>query len=436
MTLEEYENAFNHMILDDAMDEYGIIRHQLTCPDRKPISEELLQQERDEKDRRKAAGLKWHPLDGTPAYAMYEDANYVGNRYLIAQVWRSRVTEDSGSKVDAKRAFEATLYPYREGIKKEKGYWPKPYGALKGDYAVDRNYTETSLDQAYSPVIALWRYYQYLADPSEKEEIGEALQAHGHWWIRHDYNYDYLGEVWNVFDNHMPPFKANSISSPSEALKIPIGMHIAYQVTGDTRLRDECVRIMRKGIADGGVQMHRGPRGEIKELYHWAEIYDYFLRETELCDEADWVRLIQECWRAAKSTVQEDGLCIGMGNFMDDGRIEKYEPGPAEHVDHSNYWKTDAGHPASTAQMACLAMLIQELGYDADAGSVGKTLLTKVAETLEDNYRRLPVNGYLYTHLEQMPPSQRDDPPPPLFQTRTVVFWLDAYWRGKLHGIL
>ena len=436
MTLEEYARKFNHMVLDDAMDEYGIIRHQLTSPDRKPLSEELLQHDRDERDRRKAAGQKWHPLDGTSAYAMYEDANYVGNRYLISQVWRSRATGNSGAKDDAHKAYEATLYPYREGAKKEKGYWPKPYGALKGDYAVDRNYTETSLDQAYSPVIALWRYYQNLASDSEKEEMGEALQAHGHWWIRHDYNYDYLGEVWNVFDNHMPPFKANSISSPSEALKIPIGMHIAYQITGDKQLRDECVRIMRKGIADGGVQMHRGPRGETKELYHWAEIYDYFMRETELCDEADWPRLIQECWRAAKSTVQEDGLCIGMGNFMDDGSIEKYEPGPADHVDHCNYWKTDARHPASTAQMACLAMLIQELGYDAEAGNVGKKLLSNVAETLEDDYRPLPIDAYLYTHPEQMPPSQRDNPPPPIFGTRTVVFWLDAYWRGKLHGLL
>ncbi len=393
MTLEEYERAFNHMVLDDAMDEYGLIRHQLTYPVRKPLSNDLLKHERDERDRRKAAGQKWHPLDGTPAYVMYEDANYVGNRYLISQVWRSRVTGEAGSKDDARRAYEASLYPYREGTRKEKGYWPKPYGALKGNYAVDKNYTETSLDQAYSPVIALWRYYQYLADDTEKQEIGEALQAHGHWWINHEYNYDYLGEVWNVFDNNMPPFKAGKISSPSEALKIPIGMHIAYQITGDKTLLDECVRILRKGIADGGVQMHRGPRGEIKELYHWAEIYDYFMRETELCDETDWPRLIKACWRAAKSTVQEDGLCIGMGNFMDDGLIEKYEPGPADHVDHCNYWKTDARHTASTTQMACLAMLIQELDYDSEAGSVGKTLLSNVAKTFEDDYRPYPVDS-------------------------------------------
>lgn len=436
MTLEEYEVSFNHIVLDDAMDEYGLIRHQLTSPDRKPLTDDLQQHERDERDRRIVAGQKWHPLLGTAAYGMYEDANYVGNRYLISQVWRSRATENTISRDDARRAYEASLYPYREGIKIEKGYWPKPYGALKGEYAIDKIYTETSLDQAYSPVIALWRYYQYLADDAEKKEIGEALQAHAHWWIRHDYNYDYLGEKWNVFDSNMPPFTANKISSPSEGLKIPIGMHIAYQVTGDKQLLDECVRIMRKGIADGGVKMHRGPRGEIKELYHWAEIYDYFMRDTALCDEADWPRLIKECWRAAKSTVQEDGLCIGMGNFMDDGRIEKYEPGPAENVDHCNYWKTDAPHPASTTQMACLAMLIQELGYDADAGSVGKKLLSAVAATYADGYKPLTIDGYLYSSREQMPPSHREKPPIPIFDTRTAVFWLDAYWRGKLQGIL
>ncbi len=436
MTLDEYEVSFNHIVLDDAMDEYGIIRHQLTSPDRKPFKDEHLQHERDETKRRKAAGQKWHPLAGTPAYVMYEDANYVGNRYLNAQVWRSLASGSSGARNDARRAYEASLYPYREGAKREKGYWPKPYGALKGDYAIDKNYTETSVDQAYSPVIALWRYHQHLADDSEKKEIEEALHAHAHWWIRHDYNYDYLGEKWNVFDSNMPPFTANKISSPSEALKIPIGMHIAYQVTGDKQLLDECVRIIRKGIADGGVQMHRGPRGEIKELYHWAEICDYFMRETELCHETDWSNLIDDCWRAAKSTVQEDGLCIGMGNFMDDGSIEKYEPGPADSVDHYNYWKTDGRHPASTAQMACLAILIHELGYDDNAGSIGKELLSKVAETQVDDYKPLLMDEYIYTHREQMPPSHRDNPPMPIFATRTVVFWLDAYWRGKLHGVL
>jgi len=105
-------------------------------------------------------------------------------------------------------------------------------------------------------------------------------------------------------------------------------------------------------------------------------------------------------------------------------------------VDHYNYWKTDARHPASTVQMACLAMLIQELGYDDEAGSMGKELLSNVAETLADDYKALHVDEYIYTNREQMPPSHRDNPPTPIFATRTVVFWLDAYWRGKLHGVL
>lgn len=422
MTLDERAASFNRMVLEDALDEHGLIRHKLTYPERQPVPAALLEHVRQETVERQSTGKKWHPLAGTPAYAMYEDANYVGNRYLVAQCWRWLATHSPAARADAQRAYQATMIPYDEGAKVERGYWPKPYGALVGDYAIDKNYTETSVDQAYSPVIALWRYYQHLADDAEKAAIGEALQAHGHWWIRHDYTYDFLGERWSVFGKR--------ITSPSSALKIPIGMHIAYQVTGDTQLRDECVRILRQGIHDGALAMHRGPRGETKDLYHWAEMYAYFLRETELADEADWPGLIQACWRAGRSTIQADGLCIGMGNFTDDGLIERYAPGPIDDV-HHGYWKTDARHPASTVQMAALAMLTHELGYDPTAGAVGKQLLAQVAIEQTGDQR-----GYLVNHPAQMPPSFAENPPPLLFNTRTVVFWLDAYWRGKLQGVL
>jgi hypothetical protein len=86
--------------------------------------------------------------------------------------------------------------------------------------------------------------------------------------------------------------------------------------------------------------------------------------------------------------------------------------------------------------MACLAMLIQELGYDDEAGSVGKELLSKVAETQTDDYKTSLIDEYIFTYREQMSPSRRDKTPMPIFATRTIVFWLDAYWRGKLHGVL
>ena len=420
MSLDERADLFNRMVLDDAMDEYGLIRHSLTTPDLKPIPDEQLEDVRKNTEQRKRLGQKWHPHAGTPAYAMYEDANYVGNRYLLAQAWRWLATKSETARGDARKAYNATMYPYHEGREIDPGYWPKPYGALRGDYTVDKVYTETSVDQAYSPVIALWRYYQHLASNDEKQAIAKAMQEHGHWWIRHEYTYDYLGEVWKVFEGR--------IGGPSSALKIPIGMHIAYRVTGDTALLDECVRIIREAVKEGALSMHRGPRGEIKELYHWAEMYDYFMRETDLQDEAEWERLIRECWRAGKSAVQEDGLCIGQGFFTDDGLLEKYEPGPADDV-HHGYWKTDARHPASTAQIAGLAMLIHELGYDDDAAGVGVKLLENVTEAHTGQ-------RYVYTSPEQMPPESREKPPQEFFHTRIVVFWLDAYWRGKLHGVL
>jgi hypothetical protein len=416
MHLAERAALFNRIVLEQAMDQHGLIRHALTYPDRRPITEDMLDAVRRDKERRQRKGLKWHPLAGTPAYAMYEDANYVGNRYLISQVWRWRATQSPEARAAAGKAYAASMYPYDEGARLERGYWPKPYGALKGENAVDRNYTETSVDQAYSPVIALWRYYQYLADEPAKKRIAEALQAHGHWWINHNYQYDYLGEKWQAIGQVLNP----------SSLKIPIGMHIAYRMTGDTVLRDECHRLVRKGFQDGAIRMHRGPRGEIKELYHWAEIYDYFMRETELKDATDWERLIRECWRAGQSTIQEDGLCVRMGTFTEAGLVEKYEPGPIDDV-HHGYWKTDARDPGSTVMIANLAMLVQELGYDPNATAVGSQLLAAVTEERTD--------GLIYLRPEQMAPENRENPPSGFFSTRVVVFWLDAYWRGKLLGV-
>ena len=299
----------------------------------------------------------------------------------------------------------------------DKGYWPKPYGALQGDHAIGRNYTETSVDQAYSPMIALWRYHQHLASDAERQVIADAMQAHAHWWIRNDYHYNYLGERWRAFGDR--------IDSPSSALKIPIGMHMAYRLTGNVQLRDECIRIMRQARDDGAFRMHRGPRGEIKDLYHWAEMYAYFLRETELDAELDWSALIRECWQYGRSTVQPDGLCIGMGDFQPTGCIAPYVPGPIDDV-HHGYWKTNAPHPASTAQMAGLAMLVHALGLDDEASRIGLSLLRKLTpETMGD------INGYLYPGPAAMPPAIRHELPAPLFNTRTVVFWLEAYWQGR-----
>ena len=42
---------------------------------------------------------------------------------------------------------------------------------------------------------------------------------------------------------------------------------------GDQRLLDEALAIVRQAGEDGAFAMHRGPRGETKDLYHWARMY-------------------------------------------------------------------------------------------------------------------------------------------------------------------
>lgn len=121
------------MILDDAMDDQGLVRHHLSFPERRPLTEADLGKERADRADREATGKEVHPLLGTPAYAMYEDANYVGNRFLMAMAWRQRALgqSDTAGREAVSRAYEASILPAQMGAALEPGYWPKPYGGVR-----------------------------------------------------------------------------------------------------------------------------------------------------------------------------------------------------------------------------------------------------------------------------------------------------------------
>jgi hypothetical protein len=370
---------------------------------------------------------------------MYEDSNYCGNRFLMAMVWRQLALGpgDTAGRTAVTRAYLASILSAQRGAALEPGYWPKPYGGLRGPNAVGVGYTETSVDQAYSPVIALHTYCRAgLATPEQQVEITHRLIDHGHWWIRHEYRYDFLGKVWSVFGANPGEMRGEArgarrfgkISSPSSALKIPVGLHRAHGMAagGDEQLLRDALDIIAQASQDGAFAMHRGPRGETKELYHWARMYSYCQDHLDLSSLQDWPTLIGECWRAAVTTILPSGLCIGQGEFLADGTIAKYEPGPIDDV-HHNYWCTDAPHPPSTAQMACLAMLMHSRG-EVGAAEIGRALLSALTPvTVSD------IDGYIYDREEQMPPVVRETRMEPRFNTRTVVFWLEAYWLGRLH---
>ena len=118
---------FQRMVLEDAMDDQGFVRHHLRA-DRRPLTDSDLLKERTDREERIATGKECHPLLGSPAYAMYEDANYCGNRFLMAMVWRQLALgpADRAGKVATDRAYQASILPARLGAGLDRGYWPKP----------------------------------------------------------------------------------------------------------------------------------------------------------------------------------------------------------------------------------------------------------------------------------------------------------------------
>jgi hypothetical protein len=118
---------FQRMVLEDAMDDQGFVRHHLRA-DRRPLADSDLLKERTDREERIATGKECHPLLGSPAYAMYEDANYCGNRFLMAMIWRQLAlgSVDRAGKVATDRAYQASILPAQLGAGLEPGYWPKP----------------------------------------------------------------------------------------------------------------------------------------------------------------------------------------------------------------------------------------------------------------------------------------------------------------------
>jgi hypothetical protein len=46
-----------------------------------------------------------------------------------------------------------------------------------------------------------------------------------------------------------------------------------------------------------------------------------------------------------------------------------------------------------------------------------------------------PPVGILWRRAREGAPARPEDSPAPLFSTRAAVYWLDAYWHGKLLNI-
>jgi hypothetical protein len=378
-----------------------------------------------------------HPEFGPEVYHLYEDSNYAAGKFITAMAYRYAATEKSTEKKQAAQsarvAYRALCQPLDWAISVgEEGFFPKPYGGLRGWFSKPEGYHETSLDQTIAPCYGLWEFSRKVATPEERNRILRYLQLQGHWWIQNRYTYLYGGVprlAWPAPSPVPQGKKAESWVDPakpyrSQVFKILMPMHVAAKGMNDEALMLEVKTKMSQAIAAGTLPLQDQYMPETKDYNQWAHAAAYFMNESDIAERDYWLKLIHGYWRAAKSTLMPAvGLSLAMGRFnATTWRLEPYEPGKSS--DPQWGFQGAIPSPTSSCENAWLGLLAYELGLDDQAPTFAQGILEKLDETnlteIWDLDHNLPADIRWRTEI---------------IPTEGLGIWLAAYWKGRLLGV-
>ena len=417
----EQSGRFLDIVMTKARDEHGLVRALLTYPDRRPLTPEWVEEmELDAVSDR--TGLPYAET------ATYEDANWCAGRLIVSQAHRYLATRSPEAATAARAGFDHLAFVWDEGLRYDPGFVAKPYGGMRGEYAIDRSYHETSVDQAYMPAMGLWRYHQTFADAEARARIATYLVAQADWFLRNDYTFEYGRKRQSFIGaaGHGQDPLNEGLPYPSD-LKIMMPMHVAYRLTGERRFRDEVRRRVGDCIREGVLPLRSRHHGEVKEWFLWAEIAEYFLLVSDLAGDTDWLGLINGYWRAAKTALQPDYAAIEMGYFnADTWRLEPYSVGASDNIHAMGGWHSDVKSCWFTAMFASLAAMAHKYSLDEEAGDLCRRILGNMDDA--HTVRNIDETG------EKLPREQRYRCHVTCIET--VTSWIDAYWRARLLGLV
>ena len=155
---------------------------------------------------------------------------------------------------------------------------------------------------------------------------------------------------------------------------------------------------------------------------------EYFLLESDLAGDIDWLDLIRGYWRAAKTAIVDDCTVIEMGYFnAETWMLEPYELGESDNIHALGGWHTDVKSCSFAALFASLATLAHKYSLDDEAGDYCRRLLGNMDE--KHIVRNLDETGG-----QRMSPEQRYRLECTCVET--VLSWVDAYWRARLVGLV
>jgi hypothetical protein len=334
--------------------------------------------------------------------------------FLWSQLLRYRVTREDAARELARTAFRDLNHFFDLSATIEPGLLGKPHGGRAGP--------TTSFDQAAFPILPYVWFAQSLATPEEKAAATRNMAAHGDYYLRRNWTVNHHGTLHNI-----------SGAVHTSVMKYLACVYAAYELTGDTRFRDDALTRLRRIIGANLLPWPMQAYETNHNLFYYAFLCDYWSR-SEAAGNFDWNCAIGEYWTAAKASLGGDGL-VRWGSY--DTVTRKFTPYPTG-------WLTDADakrHPhcapskpgarrwvcptsygnrsLNCALVAALGSIVRSRGIDANADAVSRRILTA-----------MDVDSLRWWWDDGSAPAELSDVTN-LFAPEVAAAWLCAYWLSR-----
>ncbi|MBL9214246.1 MAG: hypothetical protein JNG83_02100 [Opitutaceae bacterium] len=355
----------------------------------------------------------WGPSAPKPTVAEWyygENTLWATGWLLLSQMIRHRVTGEPEALAIARKCFRDLNHLFDLSRTIEPGLLGKPHGGRAG--------ATTSFDQSANPVLIYAQFARTHGTPAEQEQARRNLLDHGNYFLRRDWTVNHHGNLTRIIDKPHP-----------SAMKYFAAVHAAYDLTGETRFRDEVAKHVRT-LAAAGKFPWPGPRYELNgNLFYYSWLGEYWSR-TSLADAADWIGNIGIYWQAAQRGLDAEGLLLdgmydtqaGVFTPVQEGWFETNPPSAGGKTTKLRWWRSPTGYQGRTfytLSIATLGLLAQQHGLDPQAHQVTRKILLRMDR---QSLRQCWDDG-------KLPPEMK--PYANLFGVEFPGLWLVAYWMGR-----
>ncbi len=362
----------------------------------------------------------WGPINRKPTAAEWlygENTLWVEGWFLWSQMLRYEATGESEARVSARKCFRDLTYLFELSGEIEPGALGKPHGG--------RPSNQTVHDQSACPVMFYARFAETLATDEERRTAFEYLRAHGDFYLNRGWVMNSDGRAHNVVD---PP--------RTSSMKSMAAVYQAYGATGDTRYRDAVGGQLQRLVDSGRLPWLKNPFAVSHNLYYWGLLCDYWTT-TELANEFDWSRCIEEYGRAIPACLDDEGLVVFGDYDIEAGLHTPYFERWLSRADNDGEWigpapnrvdrlwlgsKNTYNRAFTSAALAAGLLLSRKHVSTENAHELAAKTLLRLDE---DTVRWWWDDGGLPSELKGL----RN-----ICAPEVAAMWLVAYWMGRLQG--